>query len=145
MPGVSLLFLPRVVEESMSEQMNKVTLVLDPNYGDKLASLAAVGHVWIIDTLVNRAAASEYWARNPKHQVETGITTFKSSENESGLESCLNILETIDLHHGKYSSNPPYSVLEIVGLLLTDDVKSAIEVLGFRAFETTVEGFRATR
>jgi hypothetical protein len=129
----------------MSEQMNKVILVLDPDYGDNLASLAALGHVWVIDTPANLAAASEYWAQNQKHEVKTGITTFKSSENESRLESCLNILETIDLHHGKYSSHLPYSVLEIIGLRLTDEVKSAIKALGFGTFESTVEGFRAMR
>jgi hypothetical protein len=129
----------------MSDRESKVTLVLDPDYGDKLPSLAAVGHVWIIDTPANRAAASAYWAQHPNHQIESGITTFKSSGNESRLENCLNILETIDLHHKQYSSSPPYSVLEIIGLSLTNEVKSSIEDLGFGTFETTVEGFRATR
>lgn len=125
--------------------MNEVTLVLDPDYNDKLSSLAAVSHVWVIDTPANRAAASAYWAQNPKHKVETGITTFKSSENESRLESCLKMLDTIDLHHEEYASNPPYSILEVIGLPLTDEVKSAVEDLGFGTFETTVEGFRAKR
>ena len=129
----------------MSEQVNKVALVLDPDYGDKLTSLADMGHVWVVDTRANRAVASTYWDQQPIHQVERGITTFNTSENGSRLESCLNILETIDMHHGPHSSDPPYSVLEVIGLPLTDEAQSAIEALGFDTFEKTAEGFRATR
>ena len=129
----------------MSERINKVALVLDPNYGDKLTSLAGRSHVWVIDTPVNRAAASEYWAQNPTDEPEWGITTFNFSANESRFESCLNILETVDLHHGPYSCDPPYSVLDVIGVPFTDEAKAAIEDLGFETFETTVEGFRATR
>jgi hypothetical protein len=129
----------------ISEPMKKVAIVLDPDYGNKLASLAAGAHVWIVDTPANRAAASEYWAQNARHKVESGVTTFKFSENASRLETCLDILATVDLHHGEYSSNPPYSELEVIGLPLTDKAKSAIKDLGFGRFETTAEGFRATR
>jgi hypothetical protein len=125
--------------------MNVVTLVLDPDYSDKLSSFAIISHVWVIDNAANRAAASEYWARHPHHQVETGITTFIPPENKSSLETCLNILSTIDLHHGAYSSSPPYSVLEVIGLPLADEVKSALEELGFSTFENTVNGFYARR
>jgi hypothetical protein len=129
----------------MPELMNKVALVLEPDYGSKLASLAAISHVWVVDTPANRVAASEYRALNPKHKLETGITTFKAPENASQLETCLGILATVDLHHGEYSSTPPYSELEVIGVPLTDEVKSAIRDLGFGRFEATAEGFRATR
>lgn len=129
----------------MFERVNKVILVLVPDYGDRLASLAATSHVWVIDTPVNRRAASEYWLQHPKSDVERGITTFKSRKDESPWESCLKMLDTIDLHHGSYSSNPPYSVLEVIGTPLTKTVKSAVAALGFTRFEKMVEGFRASR
>ncbi len=129
----------------MAELMNKVALVLEPEYGGKLAPLAAASHVWVVDTPANRAAASEYWARNPGYSVASGITTFKSSESASRLETCLGILATVDLHHGAYSSNPPYSELEVIGVPLTDEAKSVVQGLGFERFETTPAGFRATR
>jgi hypothetical protein len=125
--------------------MNKVALVLEPDYGGKLASLAAISHVWVVDTPANRAAASAYRALNPKHKLEAGVTTFKASENASRLETCLGILVTVDLHHGEYSSTPPYSELEVIGVPLTNEVKSAIRDLGFGGFEATAEGFRARR
>ena len=126
-------------------QTNKVTLVVNSDYGEKLASLAISSHVWVVDTPGNRSAASKYWAQNPKHKVETGITTFRSSANESLLESCLKMLDTIDLHHGETSSNPPYSVFEVIGCPLSNVLRSAIEAFGFKNFEATVEGFQARR
>ncbi len=145
MPGVSRLQLTRALVKFMPELMNKVALVLEPDYGGKLAPLAAISHVWVIDTPANRAAASEYRALNPRHKPETGITTFKSSESASRLETCLGILSAVDLHHGEYSSHPPYSELEVIGVPLSDEVKSAIKDLGFRRCEVTADGFRATR
>jgi hypothetical protein len=129
----------------MSEQTNKVTLVLEPNYDGKLSPLATISHVWVVDTPANRAAALEYWAQNSKHKRGTGITTFKTSENASRLETFLGILATVDLHHGEYSSNPPYSELEVVGVPLSNKVKSAARDLGFGRIEATAEGFRAMR
>jgi len=77
--------------------------------------------------------------------VETGVTTFTAADDDTGSEACLKILETIDLHHGEYSSDPPYSVLETVGAPLSRLVKGAIEALGFSRFESTANGFRALR
>ncbi|HSE15699.1 MAG TPA: hypothetical protein VLB46_01520 [Pyrinomonadaceae bacterium] len=129
----------------MSERINKVALVLDPDYGDKLRVLANMAHVWVVDTPPNRAVAAEYWSEHPTSGPESGITIFKVSDVDSRFENCVNIIETIDLHHGPYSSDPPYSVLEVIGLPLTDEAKAALEDLGFETFETTVEGFRAKR
>ncbi|HET6977665.1 MAG TPA: hypothetical protein VFI24_15145 [Pyrinomonadaceae bacterium] len=125
----------------MSERINKVALVLDPDYGAKLTSLAEAAHVWVIDTPANRAVTS----KNRTYDCGSGITTFKSADNASRLKSCLNILPMIDLHHGRHSCNPPYSVLDVIGVPLNANAKRAIKDLGFERFETTVEGFRATR
>ncbi|HEV8366910.1 MAG TPA: hypothetical protein VGQ39_03075 [Pyrinomonadaceae bacterium] len=123
--------------------MNKVALVLEPEYGERLIGLAAGSHVWVVNTPTNRAAATEYWSRNPGHRVETGITTFKYAEEASRLETYLGILDRLDLHHAEYSSNPPYSELEVIGLPLTKKAKLAARDLGFVRFEQTAEGFRA--
>lgn len=122
---------------------HKVTLVLDFAFGQKLHLLATESHLWVIDPPIDRIAASEYWAKNSENKVESGIMTFKVSENEDTSEICLRILGTIDLHHNEYSSTSPYSVLEIIGLNFSDELESAIEDLGFKKFETTDKGFRA--
>ncbi|HST51656.1 MAG TPA: hypothetical protein VLJ61_06550 [Pyrinomonadaceae bacterium] len=127
------------------ERINKVALVLDSDFGERLLSMASDRHIWVIDTPRNRVVAAEYWARNSGPKVENGITTFKVLEDDSALERCLGILQTIDLHHGEYSSDPPYSILEVIGLPLSYEVESALRELDFRTFETTDQGFLAKK
>ena len=129
----------------MAERINKVILVLDRNYGEELSHRAAESHVWLIDSVANRAAASDYRALHGGSKVETGVTTFTAAEVDSSSETCLKILDQIDLHHGKHSADTPYSVLEVVGAQLSGPVKVAIEKLGFSEFEPTGNGFRASR
>ena len=129
----------------MAERINKVILVLDRNYGAELSRVPLDAHVWLIESAANREAASSYRALHPESNVETGVTTFTVADDDTGSEACLKILETIDLHHGEYSSDPAYTVLEIVGAPLSRSVKKAIEALGFTRFESTENGFRALR
>jgi hypothetical protein len=129
----------------MAERINKVILVLDRDYDGELSSVASDSHVWLIESPANREAAASYWALHETPTAESGVTTFQAAEDASASEICLNILTTIDLHHAGYSSNPAYSVLEVVGARLNPVVKTALEELGFSTFESTVNGFRATR
>jgi hypothetical protein len=129
----------------MAERINTVILVLARNYGAELSRVPMDGHVWLIESPANREAAASYRALQPESNVETGVTTFTVADDDTGSEACLKILETIDLHHGEYSSDPPYAVLEIVGAPLSRPVKKAIEALGFIRFESTDIGFRALR
>ena len=129
----------------MSERINKVILVLDRNYGAELSSVPQDRHIWLIESPANREAAASYRAAHGPSTVENSVTTFKAADDDSGSESCLKMLETIDLHHGVYSADTPYAVLEIVGAPLGRSVQGAIEALGFSRFESTVNGFRALR
>ena len=126
----------------MAERINKVILVLDRNYGEELSHRAAESHVWLIDSVANRGAASDYRAL---HGGSKDVTTFTAADDDSPSETCLKVLDQIDLHHGEYSSNPPYSVLEVVGTGFSGPVKVAVEKLGFSRVEPTVNGFKASR
>jgi len=118
----------------------KVSLVVDRAYGPGLGSLVNSGSVWIVDTEVNRKAAEECRQSDSK---EVSVTTFKTLEDDSPSEICKGILSTLDLHHGEYSEG--YSVLDVIGVKLSDDLRARIEELGFSNFESTAEGFRASR
>ena len=122
----------------MTEE-RKVSLVVDREYGPRLGSLVDSGAVWIVDTEVNRKAAEE--CRQSDSKVD--VTTFKTLEDDSASEICEGILPTLDLHHGEYSGG--YSVLEVIGVKLSDDLRARIEEFGFSNFESTAEGFRASR
>jgi len=121
----------------MADKFNKVSLVVDRDYGSRLESLVTDA-VWIIDTPANRMAAEA----QRQEKEEADVTTFKSTADTSA-DIALGILNTVDLHHGEYSGG--YSSLEVIGTQLTEELKSAIKELGFSRFESTTDGFRASR
>ena len=123
----------------------RVFVVLVRDYGERLDELNQNGPVWIVDTPLNRAVAERIWAAAPNRGHLEGVTTFKSSEDSSCEEVVINELETIDDHHGTHSANPPYTVIEVIGVTISDKIKESLAEFGFNRFEATKEGFRATR
>jgi hypothetical protein len=123
----------------------RVFVVLDCDYGSRLAELAQAGPVWIVDTPPNRAAAEGCWAANPDRTHLNSVTTFKFEVGSSSEEILGNELGTIDLHHGIYSASPPYTAIEVIGATLSETVRRRLSEFGFSEFERTSEGFRAVR
>jgi hypothetical protein len=123
----------------------RVFVVLDRNYGQRLAELAEAGPVWIVDTPGNCAVAQQIWVANPNHSHLEGVTTFKFVEDSLCEDILLNELDTIDDHHGTYSANPPYTIIEVIGTGIGDTVKAKLAEFGFDQFEPTLQGFRAIR
>jgi hypothetical protein len=123
----------------------RVFVVVDREYGERLSELGRTGPVWIVDTPSNRAAAQKLWAAHPEGSHLDGITTFKTSDNSSPEEILINELNTIDLHHGPYSADPPYTVLEVIGAAISERVKTELSHFGFDEFQATLQGFRAAR
>jgi len=123
----------------------RVFVVLDRDYGERLLELPRSGPVWIVDTPQNRAAAQNLWAVNPNRNHLEGVTTFKAGQDCSNEETLINELDTIDLHHGSYSADPPYTVLEVIGVRLSDKLENELSRFGFNQFRATTEGFGAVR
>jgi hypothetical protein len=123
----------------------RVFVVLDRDYGRRLAALAQAGPVWIADTPANRAVAQQIWAADPNRSYLDGVTTFKFAEGNSPEDVLVSELDTIDDHHGTYSANPPYTMIEVIGAQITRKLKDAFAEFGFDQFEPTPQGFRATR
>jgi len=122
-----------------------VFVVLDPEYGERLLELAQAGPVWIADTPPNRATAQKVWAVHPSRSHLEGVTTFETGDGCSAEDILINNLDTIDLHHGTHSADPLYTVLEVIGAVLSERLKTELAQLGFEDFQATTEGFRATR
>ena len=123
-----------------------VGLVVDPKYGESLEGLASRMHVWAIDSPVNRRAAEQIWAAGARGTIEVGVTIFGRGSSSVDREAeCLNVLETLDLHHGIHSHNPGYSVLEVVGVKASPAVRKSLAEFGIQKFEDTSEGFRASK
>ena len=117
--------------------------MVDRDYGPRLELLMASGRVWIVDTELNRKAALDHWLLNPDPNPEAVVTTFNALPTDSASEICIAILPMLDLHHGEYSGG--YDVLDVIGVELNEEIRVAVEELGFREFVSTAEGFRASR
>jgi hypothetical protein len=126
-------------------ELYRVFIVLDRRYGQRLEQLAQNGPVWIVDTPANRAVAQQIWTAAPNRGYLEGVTTFKFLEDSSSGDILMNELDAIDLHHGTYSANPPYTVIEVIGTSISDKVKERLAEFGFDQFEAAPEGFRAIR
>jgi hypothetical protein len=122
-----------------------VFVILDRDYGQRLTNLAQKGPVWIVDTLTNRTIAQELRAADSSRGHLKDVTTFKFLETGSSEDILINELNTIDLHHGTYSANPPYTVIEVLGAGIREKVKSSFADFGFNQFIPMLEGFRAIR
>jgi hypothetical protein len=123
----------------------KVYVVVDREFGEKLAEIDQSAPVWIVDTPINKTVARRLWDERRQQNHLTGITTFDDFESSSPEDLLLGELHTIDLHHGRYSADPPYTVIEVVGTPLTTRVKDELSEYGFNEFYPASAGFSARR
>jgi hypothetical protein len=123
----------------------KVYIVVDREFGEKLAGITRDAPVWIVDTPINKTVVRRLWSDHPQQNHLTGITTFDDFESFSPEDLLLSEFDTIDLHHGVYSADPPYTVIEVVGTPLTARVKNELSEYGFNEFCAGPAGFTAER
>lgn len=123
----------------------KVCVVVDREFGEQLATLALGVPVWIVDTPTNKAVAKRLWNERTHEDSLTGITTFHFSESATPEDMAVSMLDTIELHHGRHSAHPPFTVIEVLGTPLTESVKTGFSEYGFNEFDPTSTGFSATR
>jgi hypothetical protein len=122
-----------------------VIIVVDRRFGERLAQIETGVPVWIVDTPENRAVVQSRWEPPPSRSHLTGITTFTDLTSASPEELLLAEFSTIDLHHGSYSANPPYSRVEVIGTALSDRVAEELRSYGFDEFRAGPGGFTAER
>lgn len=123
----------------------RIHIVVDREFGEQLAALEQGVPVWIVDTPTNKSVTQRLWKEQPRESHLTGITIFDDSTSSSPEDLLLAELDQIDLHHGPYSADPPYTVLEVVGAPLSDRVKKEMSAYGFNEFRTSSTGFIARR
>lgn len=123
----------------------KVILIVDPAFGESLAALPPHVPVWIIESDLNSPVVERLRQERSEESHLQGITTFKEQPRLSSEEQAISVLEQVDLHHGEFSADPPYSILEVIGCTANDDVKQELQDYGFAISEITKDGFTATR
>ena len=123
----------------------KVYVVVEREFGERLADLERGVPVWIVDTPTNKPVAQRFWNERPDEDHLTGITTFNDRDTLSTAELLLGQLDTIDLHHGCHSADPSYTVIQVFGTQLIPDVKNVLSEYGFNSFRSTPTGFTASK
>jgi hypothetical protein len=123
----------------------KVCVIVDRQFGDKLAELDSGIPVWIVDSPTNSPVIRRLWKERPNRDHLTGITAFNDVESSTAETVFLAEIDSIDLHHGSYSAGPPYTVIEVIGMPLTERVKNALAEFGCDDFHGSSAGFTATR
>jgi hypothetical protein len=121
-----------------------VAVVAHPDF-EALTPLAERVHVWLVDTPANRARAETYWRAHPEHSIDHGITTFKVREHAAPDQIVLEALGPLDLHHGEYSHNPPWEVVEVYGATPTVELREVLQDMGVTEVSSIPGGFCATR
>jgi hypothetical protein len=119
--------------------------VVEPSFGERLAALPADEPVWIVESPRNTPVAKRLWRERPASIHVTGITTFRPGVSDTPEARLLSILGSIDLHHGGYSADPPYSVLEVIGCQPSANIAAALEELEFRVVQQSSDCFTAVR
>src|SRR5215510_14634177 len=115
--------------------VHEVLVVLDPNFGDRLRDAWRGQPVWITMSPVNSPEVQALWANTPSSSHLTWITDpheitgFAHEEGVAAEDRLLAQLDTIDDHHGPYSTNTPYTVLTVIGAQLTEPVRAALSEL----------------
>lgn len=123
----------------------KVFLIVDPVYGETLAALPPHVPVWIIESELNSPVVERLRQERTEESHLQGITTFKIKPNSTSEEQAICMLEQVDLHHGEFSADPPYSILEVIGCIVTEEMRQELQEYGFGISEITGAGFIATR
>ena len=77
--------------------------------------------------------------RNGKEEKVEAL--FAELKNQIGLRR----LRRMKFVRGSYSADPPYTILEVLGILLSDRIKAELSQYGFNEFHPDSVGFHAVR
>jgi len=128
-----------------NESSQRLVVILDPFYGARLRDLSPGSPVWVVMSPSNAPIVRDLWATGHRESHLAGLTGM-DFEPETSAEDCLAYeFATIDLHHGSYSTQSSYTVIEVIGARLQDHLRELLAQYGFDEFSETSDGFVASR
>jgi hypothetical protein len=110
----------------------RVVVVVDRDYGALLRLLPEEAPAWVVDTPVNHKVIVELWDSRKRWSQGGVLTSFIDKPALSPEELLISILDVVDLHHGSYSQDPPWSIAQIIGARALPHLIKAMETQGFR-------------
>ena len=129
----------------MSDVPYRVHLVVDPHYGERIRDLPIGEPAWVVDSPDNHPVIHALWQERRTLNESTGITSFKYNPDATPDSWLISILSVVDLHHGEYSHDPPYSILDVIGVSCSEAIQEELDRFGFLEHAATTEGFIAKR
>ena len=125
--------------------MQTLHVILDPNFGERLNEIKSEP-VWIIMSPANEPVVRSRWTTNSEPDHLAGVTGFNWHEGRTAEDRFLEEMDTIDLHHGPYSTKLPYTILAVIGVQLTATIREVLmDNGGFSEFTEDPQGFTAKR
>jgi hypothetical protein len=123
-----------------------VSIIVEPQFGERLSEVASRGPVWIAATPTNRAAAEAWWNTHARPGEFEGVTTFLVNAEETPEAWCAEILPTVDMHYGAYDDNAPtYDAVDVLGAAPTRRLTGLLATTGYTRISALSDGFRASR
>jgi hypothetical protein len=127
----------------------RVGIVVDKNFGARLAHLARVIHVWTVESPVNTPLIREFWRTETQfvdgEADDSGITSFTANDEETPEQICVRIVGDVNEHHCGHFGEQPWTELHVFGTELTKTLREAFEEFGATSFEPTRDGFICRR
>jgi len=99
----------------------------------------------VVDSQDNQPVIRALWDERKTTDYFVCITSFKFDSETTPEDWLISELATIDLHHGEFSHDPPYSILNVIGVKCSDRIQMELDELGFNQYKPTPEGFIAIR
>jgi hypothetical protein len=124
-----------------------VGIVVDPGFGERVATLLDRMPVWIADTETNRAAVARVSPERMRsvedvdHTARGALTTFAVDLKATPESWCLDILDAVAGHHDHYSHSSGYSALEVYGATPSPELLKALAEYGLTEMELLAGGF----
>jgi hypothetical protein len=125
--------------------VHQVAIVLDPQFAEKLGDLAASMPVWVVDTPENRRIAELLWAQSSRDSIARDVTTAKADSTEATPFLLSRLLSLVDLHHGEFSHDPPWTLLHVYGVQLCPSVEAVLAEFGIDNIQAYDDHFVASR
>lgn len=130
---------------NLNASAESVLVIVDPDFSEKLRAIPIGRPVWITMSPANEPIVRSLWESRSSTNHLAGITGFRFDGEISAEDRFRAELDTIDLHHGPYSSTSPYTEIEVMGARLTAEIRADLSDLGFTDFTEAEDGFAARR
>ena len=117
----------------MSEDLH-VTLVVDPEFGQRAKLQSRTGPVWVVDSPENTRAIRELWSTETS-PYPNAPTCFDAVAGQSPEESAIAFIGTVHEHH------PDWQIFEVIGAKLSEILLADLRECAPGWAEETPTGF----